>query len=108
MVNLPGATPVEHTLITALVVLFHVFLLWVGRCGTSRHRHPSNAERRLWRRFVGLLFVVLVVFANATLVIPMGSERAAAVIAILLFAMIFVDWRHGTTKLKQQESDLDG
>ena len=100
-----GVTSVEHGLITIMVVVLHLLLLWIGPRSTSR---PSNAERRLWRRFVGLLFLVLVMFANTALVIPRGFERAVALVAILLLALIYVDWRHRTTKLKHQEVDLDG
>ena len=107
-VNLHGISLIEHTLITTLVAVFHLLLLWIGICGTSRHRRPSNAERRLWRKFVGLLFVVLVIFANVALVIPKGSERAAALIAILLLAIIYFNWHHGTRKLERHEGDSDG
>jgi cobalamin synthase len=99
---------IEHALITLLVVVFHILLLWMGGSSSSQNPQLINAERRLWRKFVGLLFVVLVNFANATLVLPRGSERAAALIAILLLALIYLDWRHGTRTLKGHEGDSDG
>ncbi len=99
---------VEHSLITLLVVVFHLLLLRMGGSSSSQDSHVITAERRLWRKFVGLLFVVLVIFANATLVIPRDFERAAALIAIVLLAIIYVDWRRGTWTLEHHKGDSDG
>jgi len=62
----------------------------------------------LWRKFVGLMFVVLVIFGNATLVIPRCSERPAVLIAISLLAIIYLDLYRGTGKLKRHKGDADG
>jgi hypothetical protein len=97
----------QHVLITLFVVVFHVLLFWIGGSSASENPQAANAERRLWRRFVGLLFVALVVFANVTLVIPHGSERAAALVAIPVLAMIYIDWRHGIRSLNRNDSDSD-
>jgi hypothetical protein len=102
-----AASLAEHIVITMAVVVFHMVLLRIGGSRASRDRSAWNSERRLWRKFVGLHFLVLVVFANATLVLPRAAERAAALIAISLIAVIHLVWRRGITTLNQDHVDAE-
>jgi hypothetical protein len=92
---------------TVLVTVFHLLLLWMGTGGLVRKLHATRAEQRLWARFVGLMFVVLVTFANAALETSRSSERMAALFAISLLAAVYFDWRRGLSKLDRQERDVD-
>lgn len=98
---------IEHGLITGVVLVFHLLLLWIDMPAASRHPHSSKIQRRLWRRFVGLLFQVLVGFANASLVLSKGPQRIAALVAICVIAAIVLDWKLITRKLEADEKDPD-
>jgi hypothetical protein len=108
VIDMEVASLAEHIVITMAVVVFHIVLLRIGGSPTSGDRSARNSERRLWRKFVGLHFLVLLVFANETLVLPRATQRAPALIAISLIAVIHLVWRHATTKVKHQTGDFDG
>jgi hypothetical protein len=96
------ASLAEHIVLTGAVVVFHTVLLRIGGSPTSGIRSARNSERRLWRKFVGLHCLVLVVFANAILVLPRAAERAAALIAISLIAVTHLVWWHELKALGQE------
>jgi TRAP-type C4-dicarboxylate transport system permease large subunit len=105
VIDMVVASLAEHIVITVAVVVFHVVLLRIGGSPTSGDWSARNSERRLWRQFVGLHFLVLVVFANATLVLPRTTQRAAALIAISLIAVTHFVWRRGVKALGHEQED---
>ena len=82
-----------HAAITLAVALFHLVLFWLANVGGPPRRRASNARAWLRAKFVGLMFLVLVTFANTALVFPRELARATALIAIALLAAIFFRWR---------------
>jgi hypothetical protein len=105
VIDMEAGSLAQHTAITMAVVAFHVVLLRFGGSPTSGDRSARNSERRLWRKFVGLHFLVLVVFANATLILPRATQRAAALIAVSLIAVIHLVWRRRVNALGHERED---
>jgi len=98
----------DHVIITGAVLGLHLLLLWIGTPFVARHPRATDAQRRLWRSFIGLQFLVFVAFANVSMLLPKGPPRIAALVAVLVNAMLILRWKVSAMKIHDDECDLKG